>query len=140
MVMSEIELKHFLEENHVHYDIFNQCSLILTPVVTLSCQIFCFVLSYPFCSLFSVCFVLLCFIPQFFVLQPKSKTPSPKTSINNNNNDEKPQVPLSLDFLRSAPKSTPESGSYQYQMRRRLVIDPSISFIRVHCFFVVCKV
>ena len=48
---------------------------------------------------------------------------SPKTSINNNNN-EKPQGPVSLDFLRSAPKSTPTSGSYQYQMRRRLVIDP----------------
>jgi len=60
-------------------------------------------------------------------VQSKSKTPSPKTSVNNNNYNEKPQVPLSLDFLRSAPKSTeesgkstPESGSYKYQMRRRL--------------------
>ena len=74
------------------------------------------------------CFCLFCFVsfvyPNLFDLQ--SKTPSPKTSINNNNNNnEKPQAPVSLDFLRSVPKSTPTttgtSGSYQYQMRRRLV-------------------
>ena len=76
-----------------------------------------------FCFVFVYSVLFLLFYPNLFDLQ--SKTPSPKTSINNNNNNEKPQAPVSLDFLRSVPKSTPTttgtSGSYQYQMRRRLV-------------------
>ena len=79
--------------------------------------------------------LLLCFLLTCFVFSQYHKNSLTK-SVNNNKYPSKHQPasesgPVSLDFLRSVPKSNPDpssnGGTYKYQMRRRLVIIPNLS-------------
>ena len=79
--------------------------------------------------------LLLCFLLTCFVFSQYHKNSLTK-SVNNNKYPSKHQPtsesgPVSLDFLRSVPKSNPDpssnGGTYKYQMRRRLVILPNLS-------------
>ena len=80
-------------------------------------------------------FLLLYFLLTCFAFSQYHKNSLTK-SLNNNKYPSKHQPasesgPVSLDFLRSVPKSNPDpssnGGTYKYQMRRRLVIFPNLS-------------
>ena len=80
-------------------------------------------------------FLLLYFLLTCFAFSQYHKNSLTK-SLNNNKYPSKHQPasesgPVSLDFLRSVPKSNPDpssnGGTYKYQMRRRLVILPNLS-------------
>ena len=88
---------------------------------------------------FCFMFVLPCFVLQSSILMTNNNLNKQVKSRKSGNPAAQNNGPVSLDFLRSIPKSKPtnevSSGTYKYQMRRRLVITNCLHVFLVNFFF-----